>query len=89
MRPEIVWFHEMPFHLDVIFAELARADVFLSVGTSGNVYPAAGFVAHTPRHCRRIEVNLKGTEISGAFEEHRIGKAAEELPKLVDQLLIL
>jgi NAD-dependent deacetylase len=87
MRPHIVWFHEVPFHLEEIFHALSRADIFLSVGTSGNVYPAAGFVQHTPRTCRRIEVNVKGTEISRAFEEHRQGKGTEELPKLVQELL--
>jgi len=87
MRPHIVWFHEVPLHLDRIFAALAASDIFLAVGTSGNVYPAAGFVAHTPERCRRVEVNLAETEISRAFGEHRRGKSAELLPALVDELL--
>ena len=87
MRPHIVWFEEVPFGLEECFAALAEADLFLCVGTSGHVYPAAGFVGLTPRSCRRIEVNMAGTEISSAFQEHRVGAAAVELPKLADELL--
>ena len=79
LRPHIVWFHEVPFFLEEIFAALESCDIFLSVGTSGNVYPAAGFVAHTRPGSRRIEVNLGGTQISRAFQEHGVGKAVEEL----------
>lgn len=87
MRPHIVWFEEVPFGLEACFAALEAADVFVCVGTSGQVYPAAGFVGITPRGCRRIEVNLAGTGISAAFQEHRVGPAAMELPKLVRELL--
>lgn len=87
LRPHIVWFEEVPFHLEECFEALAAADLFLCVGTSGQVYPAAGFVGLTPRGCRRIEVNMAGTEISAAFQEHRVGPAAVELPKLVSELL--
>lgn len=87
MRPHIVWFEEVPFGLEECFAALSEADVFLCVGTSGQVYPAAGFVRLTPPACRRIEVNLAGTEISSAFGEHVVGPSAVELPKLVSALL--
>jgi NAD-dependent deacetylase len=88
MRPDIVWFGEMPFHMGEIERALERAKVFIAVGTSGNVYPAAGFVrtAHRVR-ARTIEVNLQRTEKSGAFEEHRVGKASVKVPKLVEELL--
>jgi len=87
LRPHIVWFGEVPFGLDETFARLRDCDVFLCVGTSGQVHPAAGFVTLTPPHCRRIEVNSKGTQISYAFQEHVVGMAAVELPKLVEELL--
>lgn len=87
LRPHIVWFGEVPFGLDETFARLRECDVFLCVGTSGQVYPAAGFVTLTPPGCRRIEINRLGTEISHAFQEHLVGAAAVELPKLVDELL--
>jgi NAD-dependent deacetylase len=87
MRPHIVWFEEVPFHLEECFEALRKADIFLCVGTSGQVYPAAGFVGLTALSCRRIEVNMSGTEISAAFQEHRVGAAAVELPKLVEELL--
>ncbi len=87
LRPQIVWFGEVPIGLDESFEALRQADIFLSVGTSGQVYPAAGFVQLTPRGCRRIEVNRQGTEISEAFQEHKMGSAAVELPILVRELL--
>ncbi len=87
LRPHIVWFGEIPFGLDETFTKLLDCDLFLSVGTSGHVYPAAGFVSHTPRTCRRIEVNSQGTQISHAFQEHRLGAAAVEVPRLVSELL--
>jgi NAD-dependent deacetylase len=80
LRPDIVWFGEMPFGLDECFAACAKADIFISIGTSGEVYPAAGFVSHTPELCRRIEVNPKSTGISRQFDEHIQGPAAEVLP---------
>lgn len=89
MRPHIVWFGEMPFELDRIAAALEKADLFLSIGTSGVVYPAAGFAATAARRpgCHLIEMNLESTAISRVFHEHIIGPSAVELPKLVDALL--
>ena len=89
LRPDIVWFGEMPYHLDECFQACATADIFISIGTSGEVYPAAGFVSHTPEMCRRIEVNPKSTGISRQFEEHIQGPAAEVLPEFLRQLLAL
>ncbi len=88
MRPHIVWFGEMPFHMDAIFEVLSGVDIFLAVGTSGQVYPAAGFVEVASRvGARTIEVNTDATAMSGAFQEHRVGAAGVEIPRLVAELL--
>ena len=78
----------MPHHMDEIYAALDKADYFISIGTSGNVYPAAGFVGLAWK-ARTIEVNVKDTEISSAFEEHIVGPASVEVPQLVKQILDL
>jgi len=88
-RPDIVWFGEMPHHLDVIFERLASADRFLSIGTSGVVYPAAGFVSVArAAGARTWEVNLTDSEVSDAFDEQRIGPASEVVPALVAAWLL-
>lgn len=87
MRPHIVWFGEVPLFLDEIYAALDEADLFVSIGTSGNVYPAAGFVRMLRPRARAIELNAAGTEISAAFREHRRGPASETVPALVAELL--
>ncbi|MBN8246833.1 MAG: NAD-dependent deacylase [Verrucomicrobia bacterium] len=89
LRPHIVWFGEMPMHLDRIMTALARVDLFLCVGTSGVVYPAAGFALMAAENgCRRlIEVNVEATGISGDFTERRHGPASVEVPRLVNELL--
>ncbi|UYL07462.1 NAD-dependent protein deacylase [Bdellovibrio sp. SKB1291214] len=86
LRPDIVWFGEMPHHMDEIYHALENADYFISIGTSGNVYPAAGFVQLAWK-ARKIEINVKDTEISRAFQEHLIGPASVEVPKLVRKIL--
>jgi len=89
LRPHIVWFGEMPFQMDQIAEKLEACDLFISVGTSGNVYPAAGFVANVRSHGRAhtIEVNLEPSEGASMFAETRYGKAGELLPQLVEELL--
>jgi NAD-dependent deacetylase len=89
LRPHIVWFGEMPFQMDMIAAKLEACDLFISVGTSGNVYPAAGFVANVRSvgQAHTIEVNLEPSEGASMFAETRHGKAGELLPILVDELL--
>ncbi len=91
LRPHIVWFGEMPFYMDDIYGLLRSCDVFISVGTSGNVYPAAGFVSEVRRlgNAHTVEVNLEPSEGTSLFAECRHGKAGDLLPKLVDEILRL
>jgi NAD-dependent deacetylase len=89
LRPAIVWFGEIPLEMERITAALATCDLFVAIGTSGHVYPAAGFVelvrdvdrAHT------IEVNLEPSAVRSAFAESRIGPAGTVVPALVEELL--
>lgn len=88
MRPHIVWFGEMPLLMDEIHHQLMHADIFISIGTSGVVYPAAGFAEEAKRHgARLIEANLEGTDISPVFDEHIQGAATETVPELVERLV--
>ena len=88
VRPDIVWFGEMPYDMDRIEAALRSCDLFVSVGTSGAVYPAAGFV-QTARYCgaRTLEINLEPSQGSLFFDETRIGKAGRLVPEWVADLL--
>ena len=88
MRPDIVWFGEMPYEMERIEAALRDADLFVSVGTSGAVYPAAGFV-QTARYAgaRTVEINLEPSLGSYLFDESRTGPAGELVPQWVDELL--
>jgi NAD-dependent deacetylase len=88
VRPDIVWFGEMPYEMEAIDAALFHADLFVSIGTSGAVYPAAGFV-QTARHrgARTIEINLEPSQGSLFFDERRYGRASEEVPKWVGEML--
>jgi NAD-dependent deacetylase len=88
LRPDIVWFGEMPYRMEEIFAALARADLFVSIGTSGAVYPAAGFVQQAKSHgARTLELNLERSQGSHWFDESRLGKASELVPAWVEQVL--
>jgi NAD-dependent deacetylase len=88
VRPDIVWFGEMPYEMDGIDAALRDADLFVSIGTSGAVYPAAGFV-QTARYCgaRTLEINLDPSMGSFLFEESRTGRAGDLVPAWVDEVL--
>ena len=88
VRPDIVWFGEMPYEMERIDDALLRCDLFVSIGTSGAVYPAAGFV-QTARYrgAKTLEINLEPSLGSTMFDESRIGKAGELVPKWVDELL--
>lgn len=74
MRPHIVWFGEMPMQMDRIGAALDACDLFVSIGTSGNVYPAAGFVAEVAGRARTLELNLEPSAGRSRFDEARHGK---------------
>jgi NAD-dependent deacetylase len=89
LRPHIVWFGEFPFQMETIMNALKSADLFLCIGTSGVVYPAAGFAqtAAQNRSCRLVEFNIENTEISRQFRERIVGPVSVELPKFVEQLL--
>lgn len=88
LRPHIVWFGEMPLEMDRIYTALAECDYFLSIGTSGNVYPAAGFVQEANQFgARTIELNLEKSQQATAFQEAKYGKASELVPEFVEQLL--
>ncbi len=87
-RPDVVWFGEMPYHMDRIYTALAQADLFAAIGTSGQVYPAAAFVqeaasagAHT------VEINLEPSAVTSDFDECRQGAATEAVPAWVEDLL--
>jgi NAD-dependent deacetylase len=88
LRPDIVWFGEMPYRMDEIFAALARADLFVSIGTSGAVYPAAGFVQEAKGHgARALELNLERGQGSAWFDETRLGPASVLVPEWVGGIL--
>ncbi|MCY7339890.1 MAG: NAD-dependent deacylase [Sphingomonas bacterium] len=88
VRPDIVWFGEMPYEMETIEAALMNADLFVSIGTSGAVYPAAGFV-QTARYrgASTLEINLEPSQGSIFFDERRYGPAGVEVPKWVEELL--
>ena len=88
LRPDIVWFGEMPYRMDEIFAALTRADLFVSIGTSGAVYPAAGFVQQAKSAgARALELNLERSQGSAWFDETRLGPASELVPAWVEETL--
>ena len=88
LRPDIVFFGEMPYEMDRIYDAIAEANLFVSIGTSGAVYPAAGFV-QTAREAgaRTIELNLEPSAGSALFDESRMGPATRLVPDLVRELL--
>lgn len=75
-RPDVVWFGEMPYYMDRIMDHLAGADIFAAIGTSGQVYPAAGFVQEAnAANAHTVEMNLERSDIASAFDETRLGPA--------------
>ena len=87
-RPDVVWFGEIPYHMDRIIDLLAEADLFASIGTSGQVYPAAAFVDQAREAgAQCIELNLDPSDISHVFDEVRTGLASQIVPAWVDELL--
>jgi NAD-dependent deacetylase len=88
LRPDVVWFGEVPYEMDRILAALEDADLFVSIGTSGAVYPAAGFVQEARAYgARTLELNLVPSEGSHLFDEARHGPASELVPAWVDEVL--
>lgn len=88
LRPDVVWFGEMPYHMDAIYAALRGADLFVSIGTSGAVYPAAGFVRDARElGVRTLELNLEPSQGSVWFHESRLGPASEIVPQWVAEML--
>lgn len=88
MRPDVVWFGEMPYQMERIYELLSRTDLFLSIGTSGNVYPAAGFVAEARAGgAHTVELNLEPSEGVSHFAEAIHGPATEVVPAYVERLL--
>ena len=88
LRPDVVWFGEMPYHMDRIYRALGQAELFVAIGTSGHVYPAADFVEEA-KHAgaRTIELNLEPSETASAFDEMVLGRATEIVPAFVEGLL--
>lgn len=88
LRPHVVWFGEMPLGMDDIYEALAMADVFIAIGTSGHVYPAAGFVHEAKlQGAHTVELNLEPSQVGSEFEEKRYGLASAVVPEFVEKLL--
>ncbi|EOW6700697.1 Sir2 family NAD+-dependent deacetylase [Cronobacter malonaticus] len=88
LRPHVVWFGEMPLGMDSIYEALARADVFIAIGTSGHVYPAAGFVHEAKlQGAHTVELNLEPSQVGSEFEEKHYGLASQVVPEYAEKLL--
>ena len=87
-RPDVVWFGEMPYHMDRIENLLDQCETFVAIGTSGNVYPAAGFVEWArAAGARAVEINLEPSDVARSFDEVILGPATETVPAWVDAIL--
>lgn len=87
-RPHVVWFGEIPLHMDAIEDALSEADLFVSIGTSGSVYPAAGFVTEArAMGVATCEINLVPSANAYVFDEKHYGPASETVPAWVEQVL--
>jgi NAD-dependent deacetylase len=87
VRPHIVWFGELPLEMDRIYRALDHCDLFVAIGTSGHVYPAAGFVEAAAPGARTVELNLESSLVASAFQEARTGLATDLVPAFVSELL--
>jgi NAD-dependent deacetylase len=89
LRVHVVWFGEMPFQMERIYDALGRCDLFVSIGTSGSVYPAAGLVeaALTNGKARTVELNLEPSDGQSLFQERHYGPASQVVPAFVEGLL--
>lgn len=88
LRPHVIWFGEMPLAMDEIDGPLRKADLFVAIGTSGAVYPAAGFVAEARAYgVPTCEINLEAADNADLFDEQRLGPASETVPAWVEELV--
>ena len=88
LRPDVVWFGEMPYRMDEIYGALRETDLFVSIGTSGAVYPAAGLVRNARElGAQTLELNLERSQGSAWFDETRLGPASAVVPQWVDEML--
>jgi NAD-dependent deacetylase len=89
LRPHVVWFGEMPLEMERIYDALDICGLFVAIGTSGNVYPAAGFVEEVNRngHAHTVELNLEPSSGAGLFDEAIRGPASEVVPAFVERVL--
>jgi len=88
LRPHIVWFGEMPLYMDEIYSALSSCDLFIAIGTSGNVYPAAGFVQMAKQSgADTLEINLEESKVANEFDAAMYGKAGTVLPQWVEEFL--
>ena len=86
LRPHVVWFGEMPLHMDAIDRALRSADLFVAIGTSGAVYPAAGFVAEArAMACAPARSTSRPRENADLFDDRRYGPASETVPVWVEE----
>lgn len=87
LRPHVVWFGEVPLHMETIIAALESCTHFAAIGTSGTVYPAAGFAGLARRAGARLtEINLAGTDTSPVFHRHLTGPASQTVPRWAAQM---
>jgi NAD-dependent deacetylase len=90
LRPDVVWFGEMPYHMDLIYERMADAELFVAIGTSGSVYPAAGFVnAARAAGIPCMEINLDPSDNAELFHRSRYGKASETVPAWTAEMIAL
>jgi NAD-dependent deacetylase len=88
LRPHMIWFGEMPLEMDAIYNALLGADLFVAMGTSGSVYPAAGFVSEARGHgIRTCEINLEPSDNARQFDEVRYGPAGDVVPRWANDVL--
>jgi NAD-dependent deacetylase len=88
LRPDVVWFGELPYELDRIERAVVACDVFVSIGTSGDVYPAAGYAALASAFgARTVELNLEASDAAVPFDDARTGPATGLVPAWVDEVI--
>ena len=87
LRPHICWFGEMPYRMEEISQVISRTDLFVAIGTSGHVYPAAALVQWTSPHCRKVILNREASENEHSFDQAIYGRASEIVPRFFSRLL--